>query len=109
MGIQQMMLSTRSLAATAAPAIFTVVAATTTIDTGNCTVTVTGAIGSVSYSWVKVSGDNIICVQPTLGTTIFRATGMAVNETRQAIYECVVSDSTGSTTTNNVSITLTRN
>lgn len=69
-----------------------------TLHTGTVTVTVTDPSGTPTYAWSKVSGDSIAANSPTSAGTSFRASGMADPETRQATFQCVVTDSPDSAT-----------
>lgn len=69
-----------------------------TLTTNTVTVTVTDPNGTPSYAWSKVSGDSISAVDPSSASTAFRASGMALEETRTATFQCVVSDSPDSDT-----------
>lgn len=75
-----------------------------TLTTATVTVSVTDSVAP-TYAWSKVSGDLIVADDPTSASTTFRASGMALNETRAAVYQCVVTDTPNSDTlTVNVSI-----
>jgi hypothetical protein len=65
---------------------------TSAINTGAVTVTVTDPNGTPTYAWSKVSGDSITANSPSSASTTFRATGMGDPETREATFQCVVTD-----------------
>jgi hypothetical protein len=73
-------------------------------------VTATPASGQTpyTYAWVKQSGDSISATNSTSAITAFQAIGMAVLETRTAVFRCTCTDSLGSSATADVSVSLTR-
>jgi hypothetical protein len=81
---------------------------TSALTTAAVTVTVTDPNGTPTYAWTKVSGDSITAVSATSASTTFRATGLALDETRTATFRCVVTDSPNSETLT-VSVTIHRN
>lgn len=94
-------------AATAAPSYLSNVRiGTGIVDSGNCTTTVTGSVGSLSYSWTKISGGAITILSPTSATTKFRANFISLGS-RTAYFQCTVTDSSlGTTNTNTVQVDL---
>jgi hypothetical protein len=79
-----------------------------TLTTAVVEVTVTDPNGTPTYAWSKVSGDSISINSPTSASTSFRASGLALEETRTATFQCVVSDSPDSDTLT-VDVTIHRN
>lgn len=85
----------------------TKIGTTATLTTAVVTVTVTDPHGTPSYAWSKVSGDSISATNSTSASTAFRASGMGLEETRSATFQCVVTD-TPDTETLTVSVTIFR-
>lgn len=79
-----------------------------TINTANVTATPAGGLAPYTYAWTKQSGDSISAVSSSSAVTQFQATGMAVDETRQAVFRCTCTDSLGSSATADVSVSITR-
>lgn len=75
-------------------------AGTTTIVSATVTATPTGAIGAVSYSWVRTAADghSWTITNPTGATTAFQ-TAAAANEDWSATFTCTITDSAGQTIT----------
>jgi hypothetical protein len=81
---------------------------TSALTTASVTVTVTDPNGTPTYAWSKVSGDSISAVSASSASTAFRATGLGLDETRTATFQCVVSDAPNSETLT-VTVTIRRN
>lgn len=78
--------------------------------TGTVTCTASGGVPGYTYAWTRVSGSTLVsATAPTSAATAFTTSGMTTNTTRSAVFNCTVTDSAGQTvTTNNVSVSLTR-
>jgi hypothetical protein len=82
--------------------------------TGNpspsATCNVSGNVGTVTYSWVRTSGDTRITVNaPSSAATNFSRTGFALNEIASATFTCTVTDTgTGLTTSASINVTMER-
>lgn len=82
-----------------------------TITTDTAVASQTGGVGPFAYQWTYVSGSPAISVlTSTSDTTAFRATGMASLERREAVFKCVVTDTTTGVTadSNPVSVAIER-
>jgi hypothetical protein len=80
---------------------------TSNVNSGQITATPSGGQVPYTYAWVKQSGDSISATNPTSAITSFQATGMAVDETRNAVFRCTCTDTFGSSATADVSVSLT--
>lgn len=70
-------------------------------------VSVSGSVGTVSYSWTSVSGSaSIHASDPTNFTTYFNAL-LSEGITASGVWKCTVTDDSGNVDSNNVDITLT--
>lgn len=77
------------------------------LTTGLATTTVTGASGSVSYAWARISGDATITINSaSAASTSFTATVDPDSE-KSGVFGCTVADSTGASVTAQVTVTLT--
>lgn len=68
----------------------------------------TGGQTPYTYAWTKQSGDAISAMTPSNAGTAFQASGMAILETRTAVFRCTVTDTLGSSEHADVSVTITR-
>lgn len=80
-----------------------------TLSTGAVTATPTGGQTPYTYSWFKVDGGDISATSPNAASTQFQATGLSVGETRTAQFRCTAQDVFGSTESQDVSVSITRN
>jgi hypothetical protein len=80
---------------------------TSTVNTGNVTATPTGGQTPYTYAWVKQSGDDITALNPANAITAFRATGMAVDETRNAVFRCTATDTFGTSDSEDITVSIT--
>ncbi|MDW8258601.1 MAG: phage tail protein [Gammaproteobacteria bacterium] len=95
--------------ATASPTSVGKVGTTSSLTSNATTVTPVNGTSPYTYSWSPVSGDTAITTNsPTSATTTFTRTGLAVDETVQAVRRCTVTDSTSATATVDVTVTFTR-
>lgn len=79
-----------------------------TVTTGNVLATPTGGQGPFTYAWVKQSGGNITATNSSSAQSGFRATNMAIDEQRTAVFRCTCTDAFGASDTADVSVTITR-
>jgi hypothetical protein len=77
------------------------------VNSGQVTATPSGGQVPYTYAWVKQSGDDISAANSVSAITSFQATGMAIDETRNAVFRCTCTDSLGSSATADVSVSLT--
>ena len=105
----------RTVATFASPLDLTLSASTanktgtnSTVTTGNITATPSGGQGPFTYAWAKQSGGSISATNATSAQSGFRATGMAIDEQRTAVFRCTCTDAFGSSDTADVSVTITR-
>ncbi|KAB2901286.1 MAG: hypothetical protein F9K31_02555 [Dokdonella sp.] len=97
----------RNLAVSASPTSVSKIIASPGIATTNATTaTADGGKGSKTYSWTRVSGDTgLTPTASTSATTAFQGTVGGGNPTsRSAVFKCTVTDSSGSASSNNVSV-----
>lgn len=73
------------------------------ITTDPTTVGYTGGIGTVTFSWAKVSGDTFTVNSPTAGTTTFTVS-VGAYATKSAVYRCTATDGSGAFDTADVSL-----
>jgi hypothetical protein len=78
-----------------------------TVTSANVTATPASGQTPYTYAWVKQSGESISATNPTSAITAFQATGMIVDETRNAVFRCTCTDHLGSSATADVSVSLT--
>lgn len=72
--------------------------------TSQCAVTVAGETGTVAYQWNKVSGPTYIAAtSQNSAQTVFEYDHTS-NTPNSAVFECVVTDDSGSVTTNQVTV-----
>ena len=69
------------------------------------TVTASGGVGTLTYTWTKVSGDTISATASSAATTAFSGT-VSFNQEIGATFQCVVEDSIGTTAIVTVDIQL---
>lgn len=68
---------------------------------------VSGGVPPYNYSWVKASGAAVTATTPGAQYTTFSGTGIAAGATYNALFNCVVTDAAGQTTTSpTVSVSL---
>jgi hypothetical protein len=79
-----------------------------TVTTSNVTATPSGGQAPYTYAWAKQSGDDISAVSPANAISAFQATGMAIDETRNAVFRCTCTDNLGSSANADISVSLTR-
>lgn len=73
-------------------------------NSAQVSVNVTGSTGTVSYQWNKVSGPSYINAAPADETPTVFVYNHTAGIAGTAVFECVVTDSTGSVTTNQVAV-----
>ena len=81
---------------------------TSTVNTANVTATPTGGQAPYTYAWVKQSGGDITALNPANAITGFRAAGLAVDETRTAVFRCTATDNLGSSDSEDITVSITR-
>jgi predicted flavoprotein YhiN len=79
-----------------------------TLTTGTVTGTPTGGQGPFTYAWTKQSGDTITASSPANASSTFRATNLAIDETRNAVFRLTCTDAFGSSDSEDVTVTITR-
>jgi hypothetical protein len=78
------------------------------ITTASVQATPAGGLAPFTYTWSQVDGDSMSATAPSSASCAFSATGMTSGETRTAQFRCTCVDSIGSTSSDDVSVTITR-
>jgi len=96
------------LAASASPASASGAVNRPGLVTSNAvTITATGAPGTVTYSWSRVSGSTAISISSTTAATVTWSGGVTgLGPTLDAIWRCTITDTITGTTTVNVPVHL---
>lgn len=95
--------SVRALSATASPSDAygaTDAPGSPNVSTNAVTVTASGGRAPYTYSWAKTDGDTIAASAPSSATTAFVGS-VPRNDSRQATFECTVTDAAGHSATSN--------
>ncbi len=97
-----------SLSAICTPPAISSIGTGTSQTTASVTVTPIGGTGTYSsYTWSRLSGDaSITATSPSAATTTFSRSGMSSGNTYTTIFQCVVVDSGGHTTTTTCTVTI---
>jgi hypothetical protein len=69
------------------------------------TVIASGGVPGYTYVWTQVSGDAMVCNNPTGATTTWSAT-VPKNAIISAVWRCTVTDSASATATHDVTVSL---
>jgi hypothetical protein len=96
------------LTATASPlSLYGTRATPGTATTPSCTCAVANSVGSLSYSWVRVSGDTGINVSGAIASVTFSGTVNNTTPYRSGTWRCDVTDSVrGAVSSNTITVEL---
>jgi hypothetical protein len=102
--------STLPLTAAVSPMSVSHSAAGSNQATTNATCTAAGGFPSYTFSWSRISGSTAIsATAPSAATTAFSTSGLAIDQTRTAVFVCTVTDAAGQVVqSSNVSVSLHR-
>ncbi len=72
-----------------------------TVTTGVTNAVPVGGESPFIYSWSQVSGDAMTITSPTGSSTAFQKTGVVPSDAFSGVFQCLVTDNAGRTTTTN--------
>jgi hypothetical protein len=79
-----------------------------TLTTPAAVATPTGGVGPYTYAWTKQSGGAITANSPSSYSTTFTATGLGVDEERDAVFRVTCTDSLAATATRDITVSILR-